>query len=77
MCQWHSSMGDPIYAVGSYYVSGKAYPDAEVVGDALSRLETYLSMAKAKRRPSKRDHETIADLQELCDEVRRFGTEDY
>lgn len=77
LCQWHSSQGDPIYAVGSYYVSDRVYPDQEVVGDCLSRLEMYLSMAKAKRHPSKRDYEIIADLQELCDSVQQQAKEDY
>ncbi len=43
LCQWHSSMGDPIYAVGSFYVSGQVYPDKEIVEDAISSLTSTLS----------------------------------
>lgn len=43
LCQWHSSMHDPIYAVGSFYVSNKVYPDKAVVERALSGLEKDLS----------------------------------
>lgn len=46
MLNWHSSMGDPIYAVGSYYVSGKVYPDAEVVRRALDSLSFELDKSK-------------------------------
>lgn len=43
LCQWHSSMGDPIYAVGSFYVSGQVYPDKEIVENALTSLTSTLS----------------------------------
>jgi hypothetical protein len=32
-------MGDPLYAVGSYFVSGDRYPDRERVEDALTQVE--------------------------------------
>ncbi len=38
LCQWHSSMHDPIYAVGSFYVSGQVYPDKQIVQDAIDNL---------------------------------------
>jgi len=31
-------MADPIYAVGSFYVSGHAYPEEIIVGDCLENL---------------------------------------
>lgn len=40
--QWHSSMHDPIYAVGSFYVDNKVYPDESVVDAALSNLQRDL-----------------------------------
>ncbi len=46
LCQWHSSMGDPIYAVGSFYVSGQVYPDKEIVENAISSLTSTLSEAR-------------------------------
>lgn len=46
LCQWHSSMHDPVYAVGSFYVSNQVYPDKEVVNRALSSLEKDLSEFK-------------------------------
>lgn len=42
LCQWHSSMNDPIYAVGSFYVSDLAYPDKKVVDDAVFNLTSNL-----------------------------------
>ena len=38
MSGWHSSSGDPIYAVGSFFVSGKDYPDLAVVRSARAGL---------------------------------------
>ena len=38
LCNWHSSMHDPVYAVGSFYVSGQVYPDKEIVDNAISNL---------------------------------------
>jgi hypothetical protein len=39
MLQWHGGQDDPIYAVGSYYISDKEYPDVDVAQDALANLE--------------------------------------
>jgi hypothetical protein len=46
LCNWHSSMGDPIYAVGSFYVSGQVYPDKSIVEDAISSLTSTLEESK-------------------------------
>jgi hypothetical protein len=43
LCQWHSSSADPIYAVGSFYVGGRKYPQLAVVVDALARVHDELS----------------------------------
>jgi hypothetical protein len=48
MSGWHSSSGDPIYAVGSFFVSGKDYPDLDVVRRAEANLERDLAGAKKK-----------------------------
>src|ERR1043166_7572638 len=42
MQHWHSSGGDPIYAVGSYAYSGKIHPDRDTIESALSELEGFL-----------------------------------
>ena len=39
LCNWHTSMTDPIYAVGSFYVSNQRYPDQDIVEDCLENLE--------------------------------------
>lgn len=46
LCNWHSSMHDPIYAVGSFYVSGQVYPDKSIVEDAISSLTSTLEESK-------------------------------
>lgn len=46
LCQWHLSMWDPIYAAGSFYVSGEVYPDKEIVEDAISSLTSILDKKK-------------------------------
>lgn len=42
LLQWHSSQGDPIYAVGSFYIDGTVYPVAEVVEDAMRNITSDL-----------------------------------
>lgn len=50
MQHWHSGQGDPIYAVGSYYYSGKPYPDPVVVERALDWFESVTGQdARAAR----------------------------
>jgi hypothetical protein len=46
LMNWHSSMSDPIYAVGSFYFSGDVYPSKEVVEDCLSNLQKDLGQRK-------------------------------
>jgi hypothetical protein len=46
LCQWHSSMHDPIYAVGSFYVSDIRYPQKSIVEDAIHNLTSDLDQAK-------------------------------
>lgn len=43
MLHWHSSQSDPIYAVGSYYVGGKEYPDPSVIVEARDEFKKELS----------------------------------
>lgn len=47
MQSWHSSSGDPIYAVGSFYYAGQKYPQREVLVDALSSIESLIPRADA------------------------------
>jgi len=42
-------MGDPIYAVGSFYIDGNEYPDDEVLADAISGAERCIALAETKR----------------------------
>lgn len=49
LTQWHSSMGDPIYAVGSFYIDGHEYPDDEVLESAISGAERCIELAETKR----------------------------
>lgn len=44
--QWHSSMSDPIYAVGSFYFAGQVYPKKEVVEDCISNLKKDIDQCK-------------------------------
>lgn len=43
LCNWHRSMNDPIYMVGSFYLSDKVYPDGDIVSDAMNNLSIDLS----------------------------------
>ncbi len=38
MQQWHSSMSDPVYAVGSFYFADQRYPKKDVVQAALDSM---------------------------------------
>lgn len=53
MLSWHRGMSDPVYAVGSYYVSGQEYPDPDVVDSALDSLESELEQQQAMLRGEK------------------------
>lgn len=46
MLNWHASMSDPIYAVGSFYVSGQVYPTQDTVQCALDSLQQDLEQSK-------------------------------
>jgi len=46
MLNWHSSMSDPIYAVGSFYIDGQVYPKSDIVRDALHNLTKDLEQSK-------------------------------
>ncbi len=39
LLQWHGSQGDPIYAVGSYFISDMDYPNLTVVESAAIELD--------------------------------------
>jgi hypothetical protein len=46
-------MHDPIYAVGSFYVSGQVYPDKSIVEDAISNLTSDLDMFQRMQKGEK------------------------
>ena len=37
--QWHSSMHDPVYAVGSFYFADQVYPKKEIVEHCIRNLK--------------------------------------
>ena len=53
LLQWHASMSDPIYAVGSFYVSDTVYPNAEIVRACLSGLRKDIRQKRAMLRGEK------------------------
>lgn len=72
MQQWHSSMGDPIYAVGSYYFAGDRYPVKATVEDALLNLQSDLSQARQMDRGKKiYIHNGMTDLKTFGGFTRR------
>lgn len=48
MLNWHGSMGDPIYAVGSFYINDQPYPDRSVVVRARDGLSSMIPGADAR-----------------------------
>lgn len=42
LLEWHSSMSDPVYAVGSFYYDDHVYPKADIVQEAIDNLEKDL-----------------------------------
>jgi len=48
MMHWHSGQHDPVYAVASFWIDGKAYPNLDIV----RRARTFLlfDLTKAKKR---------------------------
>ena len=46
MLRWHWGQGDPVYAVGSFYVSGSRYPRRSVVSSALGNLQSELRIVR-------------------------------
>jgi len=66
MANWHSSMGDPIYAVGSYYVANVEYPHRRVVEAARERL--VLDIGK-KLYVSTDDQRELREIVAYLDEV--------
>lgn len=60
MLSWHKGQNDPVYAVGSFYVSGQEYPDPEVVDDSIYILDSVLD-----------GHERMLRGEPVM--VRRFG----
>lgn len=46
MHQWHRSMWDPIYMVGSLYYDGCVYPNKDIAARALDNLKGDLDESK-------------------------------
>ncbi len=64
MHNWHSGMWDPIYMVGSYFVSWKRYPDSDVVDRALTEIE------RLERQPLKASNKR--ELRSIAAGLRRY-----
>lgn len=77
---WHSGM-DAVYAVGSYYASGKEYPDPKVVERARDQLARDLPKAEAGMHGwTKRDAAELRSLVRFLDgklkKYARNGSDD-
>lgn len=66
MLNWHSSGGDPIYAVGSYFFAGRDYPKRETVEDAIANLE------RDYRNPAFSEPESREELAFLIDSLEIY-----
>ena len=53
MLNWHSSQGDPLYAVGSYYIGDMKYPRQEMVESAKNKASSLAS--RLSNSPEKRE----------------------
>lgn len=75
MMQWHSSGGDPIYAVGSFAYSGKIHPDRQAIRDAVSGLQRIEQREVSAS--DKRDLQTLIEMTQALlnpgKRVRSFG----
>lgn len=72
MQHWHSSAGDPIYAVGSYFSAGKRHPQEGMEEKALAEFEKLLRTAET---PAGAQHggwneDDIQELRDICDELQ-------
>ena len=67
MQNWHSGMGDPVYAVGSYYFADKPYPDPAIVEEALDWFETVTG----------RDARDTREIKSIVSGLRYFLKHDY
>lgn len=70
MQSWHSSMGDPIYAVGSYYFAGHIHPEKETVEAAIDNLNAILSRSQ---RMLKGEKVTAPTMMGHTDDLRKFA----
>jgi phosphoenolpyruvate-protein kinase (PTS system EI component) len=46
LCQWHDSMSDHIYAVGSFYLGGHKYPEQKIVQSAINKINKLIDQNK-------------------------------
>ena len=70
LLQWHASMNDPVYAVGSFYCSDKVYPDPKIVEDAISNLESELDQTLRMLNGAKVRARTAFGM---TDDLRKFA----
>jgi hypothetical protein len=74
MLHWHSSMGDPIYAAGSFYIDGEKHPSTETVNDAKEGLSNILEFhADEHEDEDLRELEALVDFLEWDLEENYFG----
>lgn len=75
MLHWHSSGSDPIYAVGSFYVSNKPYPNRDIVERALHEMNKTEPLARAGAHGwTKRD---ATELRNIVGGLRFYLKHDY
>ena len=69
MHNWHASMNDPVYMVGSFYVENEIYPDQEVVNQAQKNIHQELGVCK--------NEEDMKELLSILQGLASFINEDY
>lgn len=73
MQHWHSSGGDPIYAVGSYFASGKRHPQAGMEEKALAEFKKLRSIQEQRGSWSGEDEQELYDICDELEEVINSG----
>lgn len=71
LCQWHDSMHDPIYAVGSFYVDNNKYPDKTIVEKAIAGLRDTLD--KSQRMLAGEPIAAQVKINEYTSDLRTFA----
>lgn len=74
LCNWHSSMSDPIYAVGSSAIAGHPVT-TELLGQALANLEECYK--DVEMNPGRYSLEDVLELENLIHALRETLDDEY